>query len=69
VQSTHPISDESVHHFVRGEASEFLITDLANMGVAQAELEMDPVITAFPYLSVSLRGKYHIIKSSKFVSC
>ncbi len=39
-----PISNESVHHFVRGEASEFVITDLANMGVAQAELEMDGLI-------------------------
>jgi hypothetical protein len=39
-----PISDESVHHFVRGEASEFVITNLANMGVAQAELEMDGLI-------------------------
>ena len=39
-----PISKESVHHFVRGEASEFVITDLANMGVAQAELEMDGLI-------------------------
>ncbi|HET7285025.1 MAG TPA: hypothetical protein VFI70_10100 [Nitrososphaeraceae archaeon] len=39
-----PISNESVHHFVRGEASEFVITSLANMGVAQAELEMDGLI-------------------------
>ncbi len=39
-----PISNESVHHFVRGEASEFVITDLANMGIAQAELEMDGLI-------------------------
>jgi len=39
-----PISNESVHHFVRGEASEFVITDLANMGVAQAELEMEGLI-------------------------
>ncbi|MGC2575025.1 MAG: hypothetical protein WA364_26235 [Candidatus Nitrosopolaris sp.] len=38
------ISNESVHHFVRGEASEFVITNLANMGVAQAELEMDGLI-------------------------
>ncbi|MDP9289913.1 MAG: hypothetical protein M3P08_17190 [Thermoproteota archaeon] len=39
-----PISNESVHHFVRGEASEFVITNLANMGVSQAELEMDGLI-------------------------
>ena len=31
----HYHSNESVHHFVRGEASEFVITSLANMGVAQ----------------------------------
>ncbi|MFY9799170.1 MAG: hypothetical protein WAK17_19415 [Candidatus Nitrosopolaris sp.] len=39
-----PISNESVHHFVRGEASEFVITELANMGVVQAELEMAGLI-------------------------
>jgi carbonic anhydrase len=27
-----PLSNESVHHFVRGEASEFVITQLADMG-------------------------------------
>jgi hypothetical protein len=42
-----PLSNESVHHFIRGEASEFVITELANMGVAQAEVEMDG-ITAHP---------------------
>ena len=30
--------------FVRREASEFVITDLANMGIAQAELEMAGLI-------------------------
>jgi hypothetical protein len=30
------LSNETVHHFVRGESSEFVITQLANMGVAQA---------------------------------
>lgn len=39
-----PLSDESIHHFIRGEASEFVITDLANMGVAQADLEFDGLI-------------------------
>jgi hypothetical protein len=39
-----PLSDESIHHFIRGEASEFVITELANMGVAQADLEMDGLI-------------------------
>ena len=35
------LSNESVHHFVRGEASEFVITQLADMGVAQADVEME----------------------------
>ncbi|MGD9532800.1 MAG: hypothetical protein AB7V56_03405 [Candidatus Nitrosocosmicus sp.] len=39
-----PLSEESVHHFIRGESSEFVITDLANMGVAQADLEFDGLI-------------------------
>jgi len=39
-----PLSDESINHFIRGEASEFVITDLANMGVAQADLEMAGLI-------------------------
>lgn len=38
------VSDESVHHFIRGEASEFVITNLANMGVAQVELEMEGLL-------------------------
>ena len=39
-----PVTDESIHHFVRGEASEFAITQLASIGVAQAELQMDEII-------------------------
>src|SRR5918912_3535346 len=39
-----PISNESVHHFVRGESSEFVITKLANIGVAQADIEMDGIV-------------------------
>lgn len=39
-----PISDESIHHFVRGESSEFAITQLAKTGVAQAELQMDDIV-------------------------
>jgi hypothetical protein len=30
-----PISNKSVHHFVRGESSEFVITQITTMGVAQ----------------------------------
>jgi hypothetical protein len=40
-----PISSESVHHFVRGESSEFIITSLANIGVAQHEIETDGIIS------------------------
>ena len=39
-----PLTHESVHHFVRGEASEFVITNLANLGVSQAELNMDGIV-------------------------
>jgi hypothetical protein len=39
-----PLNNESVHHFVRGEASEFVITELAGLGVSQAELNMDGII-------------------------
>jgi hypothetical protein len=39
-----PLSDQSVHHFVRGESSEFVITQLAGLGVAQADIEMDGIV-------------------------
>jgi CRISPR/Cas system-associated exonuclease Cas4 (RecB family) len=39
-----PLSNESVHHFVRGESSEFVITQLADLGVAQADIEMDGIV-------------------------
>ena len=39
-----PLNNESVHHFVRGEASEFVITKLAGLGISQAELNMDGII-------------------------
>ena len=38
------ITDESVHHFVRGEASVYVITKLANIGVVQAEVETGGLI-------------------------
>jgi hypothetical protein len=38
------LSNETVHHFVRGESSEFVITQLANLGVAQANIEMDGIV-------------------------
>jgi hypothetical protein len=39
-----PLSNESVHHFVRGESSEFVITELASLGVAQTTIEMDGIV-------------------------
>ena len=39
-----PLSNESVHHFVRGESSEFVITELASLGVSQANIEMDGIV-------------------------
>src|ERR671919_758776 len=38
------ISDESIFHFIRGESSEFIITQLANIGVSQANLEFDGIL-------------------------
>jgi CRISPR/Cas system-associated exonuclease Cas4 (RecB family) len=38
------ITNETVQHFVRGEASEFVITSLADLGVSQSELELDGLI-------------------------
>jgi hypothetical protein len=37
-------SYESVHHFVRGESSEFVITQFADLGIAQADIEMDGIL-------------------------
>ena len=39
-----PPSNESIHHFVRGESSEFVITQLSDLGVAQADIEMDGIL-------------------------
>ena len=38
------ISDESIYHFIRGESSEFVITQLANIGVSQANLKFDGIL-------------------------
>ena len=56
-----PITDESIHHFVRGEASEFAITKLAKIGVAQAELQMDGIV-AHPDIMDSTGDKTIIIE-------
>lgn len=56
-----PITDESIHHFVRGESSEFAITQLAKIGVAQAELQMDDIV-AHPDIMDNSDGKKVIIE-------
>lgn len=38
------LSDESILHFIRGESSEFVITKLLNIGVAQIELKIEELI-------------------------
>ena len=55
------ITDESIHHFVRGESSEFAITQLAKIGVAQAELQMDGIV-AHPDIMDNTDGKKIIIE-------
>jgi hypothetical protein len=52
-----PITNESVHHFVRGEASEFIITNLANIGVAQSELEMDGLVAHPDIMAEEISGE------------
>lgn len=56
-----PITDESIHHFVRGESSEFAITHLAKIGVAQAELKMDEIV-AHPDIMDNTDGRMVIIE-------
>ena len=56
-----PITDESIHHFVRGESSEFAITQLAKIGVAQAELQMDEIV-AHPDIMDNTDGNKVIIE-------
>jgi hypothetical protein len=56
-----PITDESIHHFVRGESSEFTITKLARIGVAQAELQMDGIV-AHPDIIDNTDGKKLVIE-------
>jgi hypothetical protein len=56
-----PITDESIHHFVRGESSEFAITHLAKIGVAQAELQMDEIV-AHPDIMDNTNGRMVIIE-------
>ncbi|MGB6530451.1 MAG: hypothetical protein WBF33_20295 [Candidatus Nitrosopolaris sp.] len=40
---------------LRGESSEFVITNLANMGVAQADLEMDGLIAHPSTIAITIR--------------
>jgi CRISPR/Cas system-associated exonuclease Cas4 (RecB family) len=56
-----PITDESIHNFVRGESSEYAITHLAKIGVAQAELQMDEIV-AHPDIMDNTDGRMVIIE-------
>ncbi len=38
------LSDDTIYNFIRGESSEHIITDLANLGVSQIKIEWDGVI-------------------------
>ena len=38
------ITDSTVQHFIRGEASEYVITKLSDAGFAQAELKLDELV-------------------------
>ena len=62
-----PITDESIHHFVRGESSEFAITQLARIGVAQAELRMDEIV-AHPDIMDNTDGNKVIIELKDTIS-
>lgn len=70
------MSEESLHHFIRGEASEFAISELANSGVSQANIEFEGLV-AHPdimnegqivELKDTLSGKRLDITDSKFIS-
>jgi hypothetical protein len=51
-QQTIIVDDSQVHAFVRGEASEHIITALANIGAAQVPVEMDGIV-AHPDIMVN----------------
>jgi hypothetical protein len=38
------INEDSLHHFIRGESSEFAITRMANTGIAQADLNFEGLV-------------------------
>lgn len=46
-----PLTNESVHHFIRGESSEHIIVELANMGVTQEKTIFKNVIARPDILS------------------
>jgi CRISPR/Cas system-associated exonuclease Cas4 (RecB family) len=41
---SNPLTKEQVHHWVRGESSEHIITQLAGLGVSQSEIQMDGIV-------------------------
>jgi hypothetical protein len=64
------LSNESVHHFVRGESSEFVITQLANLpgGVSQAEIEMDEIVGHIDIMSENEKDKQIVVELKDTVS-
>jgi hypothetical protein len=71
-----PLADESLHHFIRGEASEFAISQLADMGISQADFEFDGLVahpdimsqTQIVELKDTVSGKRFDITDSTFKS-
>ena len=71
-----PLADESLHHFIRGEASEFAISQLADMGLSQADFEFDGLVahpdimseTQIVELKDTVSGKRFDITDSTFKS-
>ena len=71
-----PIGDESLNHFIRGEGSEFAISQLASLGVSQANLEFEGLVdnpdimndNQIVELKDTLSGKRLDITDSTFLS-
>jgi CRISPR/Cas system-associated exonuclease Cas4 (RecB family) len=57
------ISEETLNHFIRGEASEFAISQLANIGISQADLDFEGLV-AHP----DIMGENQIVELKDTVS-
>jgi hypothetical protein len=51
----YPLTDETVHHFIRGESSEHIITKLANVGAAQVPINSDMGVQGHPDIFIARR--------------